>query len=109
MNARTNTDWKEENAGHLVRGRYFWLSPPLKVKLKTFNFDVTLEPEGGLESYSAVGVPNAWSTATTASAEGSESGDWFVSQSILLVAVVSAVVLLVFLVMRRRGSEVSIG
>ncbi|CAM9916764.1 unnamed protein product [Scytosiphon promiscuus] len=31
VNARTSNDWFQENAGHVVRGRRRWLSPPLKV------------------------------------------------------------------------------
>lgn len=31
VNARTSEDWFEQNAGHTVRGRLRWLSPPVKV------------------------------------------------------------------------------
>lgn len=31
VNARTSQNWVEHNAGHVVRGRLRWVSPPLKV------------------------------------------------------------------------------
>lgn len=97
VNARTNGAWREANAGHVVRGRAVWLSPPLKVELK-----IGGDEPAGTDKQTDDDVTKRPVVAPLG-ADGVDTGGGLeVSEIAFLLGILSAIVLLVFIA-RRRG------
>lgn len=103
VNARTNIAWKEENAGHVVRGRALWLSPPLKILLKVSDDEpMVISEEGGGEAPDEyVTGPPLYDGAVRVDMKG--VGGLAASETAFVLGMLSAFVLLVVIIVRRRS------